>query len=38
MYGLHDYIPVGDATEQMPEIVNVNDWVWGLKPLRKGRN
>jgi len=38
MYGLHDYIPVGDVTEQMPEIVNVNDWVWGLKPLRKGRN
>lgn len=38
MYGLHDYIPVGDATEQMPEIVNISDWVWGLKPLRGGRN
>lgn len=24
--------------EVLPEIVAINDWVWGLKPLRAGRN
>ena len=41
-YGLHGYTEMlGDppvATEVRPELVGVNDWVFGLKPLRKGRN
>lgn len=35
-YSLRNYNPGG--TEAIPEVVNVNDWVFGLKPLRKGRN
>jgi len=35
-YGLRDYIE--NNTETVPELVNLNDWVFGLKPLRKGRN
>jgi len=26
------------GSEVIPEIVAINDWVWGLKPLRPGRN
>jgi len=26
------------GSEVIPEIVAINDWVWGLKPLRAGRN
>lgn len=26
------------GSEVIPEIVAINDWVWGLKPLRSGRN
>jgi hypothetical protein len=36
-YSLRNYKPDG-STENIPEVVNVNDWVFGLKPLRKGRN
>lgn len=36
-YSLRNYKPDGN-TESIPEVVNVNDWVFGLKPLRKGRN
>lgn len=35
-YSLRNYSPGG--TESIPEIININDWVFGLKPLRKGRN
>lgn len=35
-YSLRGYNPGG--TESIPEIININDWVFGLKPLRKGRN
>ena len=38
MYSLRNYDPNNTGTEVMPEIVNVNDWIWGLKPLRSGRN
>ena len=36
-YSLRNYKPNG-TTESIPEIININDWVFGLKPLRKGRN
>ena len=35
-YSLRGYIENG--VETVPELVNINDWVFGLKPLRKGRN
>jgi hypothetical protein len=35
-YSLRGYNENGVST--IPELVNVNDWVFGLKPLRKGRN
>ena len=35
-YGLRGFIE--NNTETVPELVNINDWVFGLKPLRKGRN
>jgi hypothetical protein len=36
-YSLRNYNPDG-AGERIPEIIDINDWVWGLKALRKGRN
>lgn len=35
-YSLRGYVENG--VEVVPELVNINDWVFGLKPLRKGRN
>jgi hypothetical protein len=35
-YSLRGYIE--NSIETVPELVNINDWVFGLKPLRKGRN
>lgn len=35
-YSLRNYSPGG--TENLPEVIDINDWVFGLKPLRKGRN
>ena len=35
-YGLHGYVENAAAT--VPELITLNDWVFGLKPLRKGRN
>lgn len=35
-YSLRGYIE--NSVETVPELVNINDWVFGLKPLRKGRN
>ena len=35
-YSLRGYSENG--VETVPELVNINDWVFGLKPLRKGRN
>jgi hypothetical protein len=35
-YSLRGYIENG--VETVPELVTINDWVFGLKPLRKGRN
>jgi hypothetical protein len=35
-YSLRGFIE--NNTETVPELVNLNDWVFGLKPLRKGRN
>jgi len=36
-YSLRNYNPDG-VGELIPEIIDINDWVWGLKALRKGRN
>jgi hypothetical protein len=33
---VNNFTKVG--SEVVPEIVAINDWVWGLKPLRAGRN
>jgi hypothetical protein len=33
---VNNFTKVG--SEVLPEIVAINDWVWGLKPLRAGRN
>jgi hypothetical protein len=35
-YSLRSYSENGG--ERVPETVDINDWVFGLKPLRKGRN
>ena len=35
-YSLHGYVENSAAT--VPELITINDWVFGLKPLRKGRN
>ena len=35
-YSLRSYSENGG--EQVPETIDLNDWVFGLKPLRKGRN
>ena len=35
-YSLRGYQENG--AESVPELVGINDWVFGLKPLRKGRN
>jgi hypothetical protein len=35
-YSLRNYTENGG--EQVPETIDLNDWVFGLKPLRKGRN
>ena len=35
-YSLRGYQENGQET--VPELVGINDWVFGLKPLRKGRN
>lgn len=35
-YSLRGYQENGG--ESVPELVGINDWVFGLKPLRKGRN
>ena len=35
-YSLRNYSENGG--EQVPETIDINDWVFGLKPLRKGRN
>ena len=35
-YSLRGYQENGQ--ESVPELVGINDWVFGLKPLRKGRN
>jgi len=36
-YSLHGF-EGGTGSEILPELVAINDWVFGLKPLRKGRN
>jgi hypothetical protein len=39
LYSLRNYTPdTTTNTEVIPEIIDINDWVWGLKALRKGRN
>jgi len=42
IYGLHGYTELDAETELSvevrPELIGINDWVFGLKPLRKGRN
>lgn len=37
LYSLRNYSPTA-GTENLPEIVNINEWNFGLKPLRRGRN
>lgn len=37
LYSVRNYAPT-PGTENLPEIVNINEWNFGLKPLRRGRN
>ena len=37
LYSLRNYKP-DNVNESLPEVVDINEWNFGLKPLRKGRN